>query len=247
MNAETTAVPPPETDDDPRFGGIRFGERLGWKSRLTYSIIRFLARVVFGLYFRTRARHRERVPDGAVIICPAGHRSNLDTPLVGTYSPRLLRYMAKDSLFKSPFWTRFLVTLGGFPVHRERTDRKALGYALACLSRGEALVVFPEGERKQGPRVHPLHEGAVWLSVKSGAPILPVGIGGSEAAMPKGALLPRPGRIRFVTGEIVEPPEPDERGRVPREAITRATEDLRETLQALFDEAQVWAGTPNVR
>ena len=60
-------------------------------------------------------------------------------------------------------------------------------------------------------------------------------------------IAPRPRAIRFITGDLVWPPEPNERGRVSREAITQATADLRETLQDLFDEAQVWAGSPNER
>jgi 1-acyl-sn-glycerol-3-phosphate acyltransferase len=236
------------SNEEARFGGVEFGRPQSWRQRIVYFVLHRLAQIVFRLYFRTWSRGRERFPmKGPVIICPAGHRSNLDTPLVGSYTHRQLRYMAKDSLFTSPFWTRFIVALGGFPVHRDRLDRKALGYATMCLERGEALVVFPEGERKQGPRVQPLLEGAVWLSVRTGAPILPLGVGGSEQAMPKGTVIPRPRAIRFITGDLVWPPEPNERGRVSREAITKATADLRETLQDLFDEAQVWAGSPNER
>ena len=55
------------------------------------------------------------------------------------------------------------------------------------LERGEPLVLFPEGERKCGPIVQPLFDGAAYIAVKAGVPIVPVGIGGSERAMPKGA------------------------------------------------------------
>ena len=55
------------------------------------------------------------------------------------------------------------------------------------LEAGEPLVLFPEGERKSGPIVQPLFDGATYVAVKAGVPIVPVGIGGSERAMPKGA------------------------------------------------------------
>ena len=114
------------------------------------------------------------------------------------------------------------------------------------LRRGEPLVVFPEGERKSGPRVQPLFDGPIWLSIMTGAPILPVGIGGSERAMPKGALLPRFQRVRFIFGELIPPPAPAE-GRRTVSAVQRAeaSAELREILQDLFDEAQAWARSPN--
>ena len=60
------------------------------------------------------------------------------------------------------------------------------------LERGEPLVLFPEGTRRSGPVIENLHEGAAYLSSRTGAPIVPVGIGGSERAMAKGKRLPRP-------------------------------------------------------
>ena len=213
---------------------------------MLYHLCRYGLLAMGVVYLRIRRRHVARLPRGAVIVAPAGHRSNLDTPLIGAITPRRLNYMAKSSLFKSPFWTRFLSLVGGFPTERDRVDRRALGCASAVLGRGEPLVVFPEGERKSGPRVLPLFDGPVWLSVMSGAPILPVGVGGSEQAMPKGALLPRFRRVRFVFGEPIPPPAPAPGRRTVTSAQrAEASARLRETLQQLFDEAQAWAGSPN--
>lgn len=236
----------PEPSDDPRHGGVTFGVPQPWWGNTLYHVCKFALRVIAGAYLRLLRRHAARMPDGAVILTPAGHRSNLDTPLIGAISPRRLNYMAKSSLFKSPLWTRFLTLVGGFPTERDRVDRRALRCAREVLSRGEALVVFPEGERKSGPRVQPLFDGPVWLSVMTGAPILPVGIGGSERAMPKGARLPRFHRVRFIFGEPISPPAPAEGRRTVSSAQrAEASTQLRETLQELFDEAQAWAGSPN--
>lgn len=236
----------PVPSDDPRHGGVAFGKKPSVWGNLLYHFCRYALLVIGWTYLRMRRRNHRRMPAGAVILAPAGHRSNLDTPLIGAAAPRRLNYMAKSSLFKSPFWTRFLTAIGGFPTERDRVDRRALRCAREVLRRGEALVVFPEGERKSGPRVLPLFDGPVWLSVMTGAPILPVGIGGSEAAMPKGKLLPRFVRVRFIFGEPIPPPAPAE-GRRTVTAAQRAevSAELREILQQLFDEAQIWAGTPN--
>ena len=246
MRDESENTLKPKPSDDPRHGGVTFGVPSPWNAVLLYHLCRTALLIVAGTYLRLRRRHVSRIPDGAVILAPAGHRSNLDTPLIGAACPRRLNYMAKSSLFKSPFWTRFLTSVGGFPTERDRVDRRALRCAREVLRRGEPLVVFPEGERKSGPRVQPLFDGPVWLSVMTGAPILPVGIGGSERAMPKGALLPRFQRVRFVFGEVIPPPAPPE-GRRTVSAAQRAeaTAELREILQQLFDEAQAWAGSPN--
>lgn len=236
----------PVPSEDPRHGGVAFGVPQPWWGNALYFLCKYALLTVAVPYLRLLRRHAARMPDGPVILAPAGHRSNLDTPLIGAITPRRLNYMAKSSLFKSPFWTRFLTLVGGFPTERDRVDRRALRCAREVLRRGEPLVVFPEGERKSGPRVHPIFDGPVWLSVMTGAPILPVGIGGSEHAMPKGVLLPRFHRVRFVFGEPIPPPEPAEGRRTVTSAQrAEASAQLRETLQQLFDEAQAWAGAPN--
>ncbi len=236
----------PVPSDDPRHGGVTFGAPTPWYGNVLYSVCKWTLRIIAGSYLRMLRRGASRMPAGAVILAPAGHRSNLDTPLIGAITPGRLKYLAKSSLFKSPFWTRFLTLVGGFPTERDRVDRRALRCAREVLRRGEALVVFPEGERKSGPRVHPLFDGPVWLSIMSGAPIVPVGIGGSERAMPKGVLLPRFRKVRFIFGEPIPPPAPAE-GRRTVTAAQRAvaSAELRAILQRLFDEAQAWAGTPN--
>lgn len=223
---------------------IRGGEQ-SRGSRAIYLILHRLVGTVARGYFRVYARNRSRMPDGPLIVSPV-HRSNLDVPLLGATSPRRLRYLAKGSLFKGRFWGWFLTALGGFPLDRGSiVDRGALKAAMAVLDRGEALAVFPEGERKAGPTVYPMANGAVWLSAKSGAPILPVGIGGSERALPKGANLAKPTKIVYLYGELIPAPVNPDGKRVSRRQIAALSDELRVTLQELFDEAQRIAGTPN--
>lgn len=215
-------------------------------ARITYHTLHFAARVLALLYFRAYVRERKKLPwKGSVIISPV-HRSNLDMPLLGATCQRRLRYLAKGSLFRSRFWGWFFTAVGAVPLDREvRADRAALKVALAVLERGEALVVFPEGERKEGPWVHPMLDGAAWLSSKSGAPILPVGIGGSAHSMPKGANLPKPGRVVLKYGALIPAPSNPDGSRVSRVQLREHSVLLRSTIQELFDEAQEIAGSPN--
>lgn len=223
-------------------------EELEVKGRVVGVVVHFfvqrLARAVFGLYFRCFGRERRNLPrKGGVIIAPT-HRSNLDTPLVGSSARRPLRYFAKSGLFRGPITTWLMVAMGAFPVRRDTIDRSALLAALTVLESGEALVVFPEGERKSGSRIFPLLDGVTWLASKAQVPVVPVAIGGTEGAMGIGVRIPRPRTVRIVWGEPLAPPQVDDRGRLNREVKSQYSAELRETLQRMFDEVQRDLGLP---
>ena len=103
-------------------------------------------------------------------------------------------------------------------------------------------MIFPEGTRKSGPVVQDLFEGPAYLATKHQVPIVPVGIGGSEGAMPKGSKGIRPVKVTILIGEPIPPPGLTESGRVPRSAVRAHTDRLRERIQDLFDHAQKLAG-----
>ncbi len=258
-----------------------YGTKRSLGNRMFYSTARRLCLLISGPYLRQRIKNRQHLPaEGPVIVAPGGHRSNLDTLLVGMAVRRSPLYMAKDSLFKSRFWSSFIRAFGGFPVARDKLDRRALETAVEVLERGDVLIVFPEGSRQEGPKLQPLFVGVAWLSAKTGAPVVPLGIGGSQKVMPIGKIMPRPHRIRMILGEPIPPPQTGNTAaggsaagesaaggsatdssvagnsaaggsttggsaRASREARDAFTKNLSENLQALFDEAQEWAGTPN--
>jgi 1-acyl-sn-glycerol-3-phosphate acyltransferase len=90
--------------------------------------------------------------------------------------------------------------------------------------------------------VEDLMEGATFLSARTGAPIVPIGIGGSDLAMPKGRAVPKPYTIQVVIGPAIPPPPRTEGGRVSRSAVRAATEALVPRLQAVYDEARERTG-----
>lgn len=210
-----------------------------------YAIVRAALLLLCRIWFRVRSTGTEHVPaEGPFILAPV-HRSNLDFALVLVCTRRRMRYLAKDTLWKGGgFWAKVFTALGGIPVARGTADREALRTCIEVLEAGEPLVIFPEGTRQHGPVVHPLFEGPAFVQSRTGVPIIPVGIGGSEAAMPKGSKMIWPKRAAVVVGPALEAPEADG-PKARREAVHARTAELAEVLQALFDDAQQRAGTPN--
>lgn len=225
--------------------GHERGEVMSPTQRVFYRLVRSVVVFIARTYFRVKVTGAHNVPDTGPFILSPIHRSNLDTPVVAAVTRRRMRYMGKESLWKTRFGGWFFTTAGGFPVQRGSADRDALRAGREVLDRGEPLVLFPEGTRQFGPKVQPLFQGAAYLACRTGAPIVPVGIGGSEAAMPKGSKMVYPKRLTIVVGAPIYPPDPGPSGRVPRRAVSDMTEELATAIQRLFDEAQQLAGTPN--
>jgi 1-acyl-sn-glycerol-3-phosphate acyltransferase len=213
----------------------------GFSSRVFYWLIRSLIKLFCRIYFRLRVYGRENLPQsGAFILAPI-HRSNVDTPIVSVVTNQRLRFMGKDSLWKIKPIGAVLSALGGFPVTRGTADLEALKRCLAVLSLGEPLVMFPEGTRQSGPKIHPLFDGAAYLAIKAGVPIVPVGFGGTEGVMPKGSKKILPRKCSVVVGKAIFPPSSDA-GRLPRSATTDLTAELSRALQVVFDQAKLKVG-----
>ena len=208
--------------------------------RWFYQVARVVVITFCKIWFRVSYEGTERLPaTGSYVVAPI-HRSNIDTFVVGCMTRRRLRFMAKDSLWKVKPLGVFIETVGGFPVHRGAADVDAIKTALSLLEH-EPVVLFPEGARQSGPIVQPLFDGAVYVAAKAGVPIVPVGVGGSERCMPKGSKLIYPRKIHVIVGDPIAPPAIVGR-RVDRAELAKTTEELSETLQALFDAAQIRAG-----
>jgi 1-acyl-sn-glycerol-3-phosphate acyltransferase len=210
--------------------------------RVWYAFVRALIVGFSKAFWRLRVEGTEHIPATGPFILSPVHRSNIDTPLVSAVTRRELRYMGKDAMWKYGWSAWFFTSLGGFPVHRGTADREALKKCVAVLEGGEPLVLFPEGTRRSGPVVEDVFDGAAYVALRTGAPIVPVGIGGSERAMPKGAKFLRPVTLRMVVGPPLHPPAGEAGARVPRRAVRELTTELQGRLQELFDAAQEKAG-----
>ena len=110
------------------------------------------------------------------------------------------------------------------------------------LEGGEPLVLFPEGERKDGPIVQPLFDGASYVAARAGVPIVPIGIGGSAKVMPRHAKMIHPSKVHVIIGAPIHV-ERLASGRVARGSIAAVTAELSTELQRLFTEAESRATT----
>jgi 1-acyl-sn-glycerol-3-phosphate acyltransferase len=193
-------------------------------------------------WFRPKVTGKEHVPSSGPVILAPVHRSFADFGFAAFCTRRKLFFMTKDEMWKNKWLGRLLLSVGAFPVHRESADREALQRAEEVLRKGSVLVLFPEGTRREGPVIEDLLEGAAFLSARTSAPIVPIGIGGSDLAMPKGSAIPKPRTIQVVIGPALPPPARTGGGRVSRSAVHTTTEELTSRLQAVYDEARARTG-----
>jgi 1-acyl-sn-glycerol-3-phosphate acyltransferase len=200
-----------------------------------YYVAATLIGALSRILFRPVVTGAENIPlEGPVLIAPI-HRSNVDFAFTLFISPRKIFFMAKDSLWRVPILGPIVTRLGAFSVKRGSADRDSMHAAEEVLRRGHALVMFPEGTRQEGPDVATLHDGAMFLAARTGATVVPVGIGGSERAMPVGAKFPRPAKITIVVGTPIAPPVSE--GRVSRSQISAKSEELRVALQDVYHQS----------
>ena len=207
-------------------------------SILVYWLARNFSFLLARCYFKVSVRGREHLnAEGAAILAPV-HRSNLDVPLISSYCRRRVRSMAKDAMFKGKFRAWFSTSIGAFPVRRGSMDRFALNSALEILRRKELLLVFPEGSRRSGPVVEKILDGCSYLAVSSGAPVIPIGLAGTEEAMPPKAIFPRMRKIVITVGEPVTSPSRNSDAEKGRKENRRAfTASLQKKLQLLLDQS----------
>ncbi|HJP82546.1 MAG TPA: lysophospholipid acyltransferase family protein [Fimbriimonadaceae bacterium] len=167
-----------------------------------YRFVNWLVRTVyFGMVTGgLKSVGTENIPkEGAVIIAPV-HLSHLDPPATACAMPhRRLRFMAKEELFRGVFG-KIIASVGAYPVHRGEGDTEAIRKSIEMLNEGEALLVHPEGTRGDGVRMNPINKGVAMLAKRTGAPIVPVGIVGSNIVMPRGKTKGRRHLITVIFG-----------------------------------------------
>jgi len=195
-----------------------------------YRAVRLFLRTVLFRWLRLECVNRDGLRlEGPVVLAPV-HRSNLDSALLGALADRRVRALGKESLFKPPVLRWVVAALGAIPVRRGTADREALAASLDLLSRHEMMIVFPEGSRVSGDGVGELFDGTAWLAARSGATVVPIGIAGTEQALPSGAKRLRRGRVVVVVGDPLLAPGGGSTERVPRDQLRAFTAELRAAL-----------------
>jgi len=141
---------------------------------------RFLTRVLLFLFTRWRVKGRENIPSQGPLLIVVNHLNLADPPIIGVSVNRKAMFLAKEELFRSRLSGYIIRNYGAFPVRRGGMNKEALRKAEQLLARGMALIMFPEGRRSQDAQLESAFSGSTLIAARSSAPILPIGITGTE-------------------------------------------------------------------
>jgi 1-acyl-sn-glycerol-3-phosphate acyltransferase len=217
---------------------------------LDSSITPMIAALSFGARLFSRAMTRvsvdgalDEIPREGPVIIAANHASNFDAVVLGSWLipkiGRRFQWLGKKELFAWPV-VGYIASHGGVhPVDRSRADVEAYRLAKRILDEGHVLFVFPEGTRSPDGALQEGRDGVASLALRTGAPIVPVGIAGSDRVWPRGQKLPHPGgRVTVSVGSPFrladELPAEGQKG----DAKSQATDLIMRRIAALLPERQ---------
>ena len=199
----------------------------------TYAFCNVAQRLTLRLFADYKVEGKENVPPMGPLIVVANHQSNLDPPLLGASLPRRIWFLAKDGIFQGRIVKWFLRSYGAFPLDRLGSDLRAYRWALHKLENDQVLVLFPEGTRSKGSMNKAL-PGVARLALKTGAPLLPVGIVGTEHMGHWMRVVNPSGKIRVNIGTVFSLPSID--GRLSQEGLESLTDMIMQRVASLLPE-----------
>ena len=171
-------------------------------------------------------------PESSYVFA-SNHLSYMDTPLVLAFIPSQFRFLAKKSLFRIPFLGHHLHRAGHIPVPREdaRASVRVMTEAARILrERNVSILAFPEGGRSDGS-LREFKEGAAYIAIKAGVPLVPLAVSGTREILPVGSLHIRGGLVRLSVGEPIPTAGLGLRDR------ERLTAETRRRVAALLEDA----------
>lgn len=174
---------------------------------------------------------REHLDPKGTYVFAANHSSMFDILVLLACLPVQFRWLAKEELFRIPFFGRAMRRCGYIPVNRSdpREGVRSLRQAAERIKAGVSVVVFPEGTRSLDGQIGPFKQGGIILAVRAGQPIVPVSISGAHRVLPSHSLRVRPGPIKVV----IDNPIPT--AGLGRTAQDELTEQVRERIIANHD------------
>jgi len=192
-----------------------------------YTIAKTVLTPVFRFAWRVKVEGLENVPGtGPAILCP-NHTSVIDSFLLPAALPRRITFVGKAEYLDSWKTKHLFPALGMIPIDRGGGDaaQAALDAAAGVLDRGELFGIYPEGTRSRDGKLHKGHTGPARLALRTGAPLVPVGMVGTREIQPPGARMPHPFRpCEIRIGRPIDP------------ALRPGRDDDRLLLRTLTDE-----------
>ena len=172
-----------------------------------HEIAQFWARLLLrfsSIQLTTEGLEKLQLDRSYVLV--SNHTSYMDTPVLMSGLPLQFRFLAKSELFGIPFIGTHLSRAGHFPVEREnvRASLKSMSDAAkAVQERNVSVLVFPEGGRS--PKyLRPFKEGAAYMAIKAGVPVVPLALVGTRAVLPMHSTQVHPGPVKIRIGDPIE-------------------------------------------
>jgi 1-acyl-sn-glycerol-3-phosphate acyltransferase len=204
-----------------------------WATAAFYWFMTRSMALVLRIFGRWEVRGAERMPAAGPLLVASNHLNNADPPLLGASFPRRIHFMAKQELLDVPLGGFFIRLFGAFPVRRDEADLRALRVAQRLLASGRVIGMFPEGHRSPTSTLQRAHPGTALLALRTGTPILPVAITGTEQIDTPRILLKRP-RITVTVGEPFA--FPAER-RITSARVSAASDEIMQHIAALLPKS----------
>ncbi len=210
---------------------------------MLYEVVHAVLPPVARLAWRPQIEGLENIPPTGPVIMASNHLSFADSMVIPFFVPRKVVFLAKEDYFTGTGLKGALVRgwfegIGMVPVDRDDTKAAlaSLDIALDVLGRGEAFGIYPEGTRSRDGRLYRGRTGVAHLALTSGAPVVPVGLIGTEDIQPVGTTLPRRARVTVRFGAPLR--FEDRYAGVPQGRARRQVTDV------IMDEIQKLSGQP---
>ena len=139
-----------------------------------YLFFRKLLSIFFHIKYRINVMHPENIPSlkgGYIIAC--NHQRYADPPMVAAVIRGKFSFMAKEELFRNPFFGWLIRRCGAFPVVRGSGDDAPIRDSINAVEKGRILVIFPEGTRSKDGTIGRMKSGVVLIASQAGVPVLP--------------------------------------------------------------------------